>query len=137
MKKVIGVRFSEDGMLSEKMYSYFTDIEDLKPGDWVIVKTRANEFNTAMVVESEGLSRADIAKANKWIVQKINTLAYEARAEKEKVISEIRNQLRSRKEEAEEYLIYEQLAKVDPGIATLLARLHEIDPDSVPKISAS
>ena len=134
MRKVIAIRFRTNGCLGEKVYSYFTDLE-VKVGDWVIVEV-SKEFKTAMVTDAEGLSKADIAKAHKWIVQKVEVAEYEKRAIKERKINELRNQLRARKEEAEEYLIYEHLAKTDPGIAGLLRRLQELDPDSVPKISS-
>ena len=134
MKKVIAIRFSTNGCLGEKVYAYFTDLE-VKVGDWVIVEV-SKEFKTAMVTDAEGLSKADIAKAHKWIVQKVEVAEYEKRAIKERKINELRNQLRARKEEAEEYLIYQQLAKIDPSIKALMSELYDLDPDACPMIEA-
>ncbi|HUW44831.1 MAG TPA: hypothetical protein VMW50_03455 [Dehalococcoidia bacterium] len=50
-------------------------------------------------------------------------------------INELRHQLRARKEEYE-YLIYQQLAKIDPSIKALMSELYDLDPEACLMIEA-
>lgn len=55
-------------------YSYFTDIEDLKPGDLVVVPTN-NSFSLGIF---DKYSRLKMHKkqAKKWVVQKVDLESY-------------------------------------------------------------
>lgn len=133
MKKVILVKFFQDGgTLHSKDYSYFTD-EEFKIDDIAVVDV-SGTFKCVQVTQIEGLPRVAINAARKWIVQRVDVVAYEEKQRKEAVIAEIRNQLRDFKDQAEEYIIYQQLAKVNPGIKKLMSRLHELDPEACPPL---
>lgn len=56
-------------------YSYFTDIEDLKEGDVVVVPT--NNFYSIGCFSRYSSNKKHIENANKWIVEKVDIEAYE------------------------------------------------------------
>ena len=122
--KVVTVEFPND--IGGKHYAFRTDIEDLKHGDFVAVDTQVG-LGVAMVVKARGLTAPEAHKATRWIVQKLDMKAHVERLKREEVAQEIRNKLRERKEQMEEILIYERLAKDDPGIQKLLDELKTIE----------
>jgi hypothetical protein len=131
MKKVIGVKFAnDDNKLTSKTYSYYTNDPNIKVGNAVVVAvgSRGKEVPTiAFVTQAEGLSKAQIANAKKWIVSTVDLTEYRANQEREDKITEIRNQLHQRKEEMEDLLFYKTLAETDPTMKTLLVELQELD----------
>lgn len=58
-------------------YSYFTDIEDLKEGDVVVVP--ANNSYSIGFFSRYSSNKQHIKNASKWIVQRVDIEAYEAR----------------------------------------------------------
>lgn len=56
-------------------YSYFTDIDDLKEGDVVVVP--ANSFYSIGVFSRYSSNKKHIENAAKWIVEKVDIEAYE------------------------------------------------------------
>lgn len=133
--KIVTVVFDE---FSNNPYAYYTDIENLTKDDLVVVQVKNKQksplgFDIAKVYQVEGLMVNEIKRAEKWIVCRVNMDEFNKRMERERCAQEIRNKLRARKEEAEEFLIYEALAKKDPEIQNLLERLSKYD-DSVPKL---
>lgn len=58
-------------------YSYFTDIEDLKEGDPVVVPT--NNFFSVGVFSRYSTNKQHIKNAEKVIVQKVDVEGYEAK----------------------------------------------------------
>jgi len=56
-------------------YSYFTDIEDLKEGDVVVVPT--NKSYSIGLFSRYSINKQHIKNATKWIVQKVDVEAYE------------------------------------------------------------
>lgn len=135
MYNVVEVEFckSDRDYQNPKKYSYYSDI-DLKAGDICVVQVRDNEYYTVKVVGARGLSRAARDRATKWIVCKVDTDAYIKSLKSKELILEIKNKLRERKEQAEEMLIYQQLASTDPEIKALLEELRILAPNMVPQI---
>ena len=127
MKKIIGVRFDQNGCLSEKEYMYFTDIEDIKVGDWVIVVV--NEIPKCVCVTStSGLSKADIAKASKWVASKVDLTDYKLKIQRQALISEIENELDAELQRVQRYEVFKMCAKSSPVMRELLGKLQELDP---------
>lgn len=56
-------------------YSYFTDIEDLKKGDVLVVPT-SNAYSIGYF-SKYSTNKHHIRNASKWIVQKVDIEAYE------------------------------------------------------------
>lgn len=120
-------------MPPSKHYSYFTDIEDLKVGDLVVVENNG-EFKVVTVVKTIGLTKTQTNNATKWIVSKIDITGYIDKLRKMELVQEIKNELHKRKEEMQEYLLFKQLAETDPKIKDLLSELEKVDPTLVPQI---
>ncbi|MBN7575990.1 hypothetical protein C1H57_12615 [Clostridium sp. 2-1] len=68
-KQVALIRFTRGSFDQE--YSYFTDIEDLKEGDILVVPT-SNSYSIG-VFSRYSKSKIHIDKAEKWIVKNINS----------------------------------------------------------------
>lgn len=58
-------------------YSYFTDIEDLKEGDVVVVPT--NSSYSIGYFSRYSTNKQHIKNATKWIVQKVDVEAFETK----------------------------------------------------------
>lgn len=56
-------------------YSYFTDIEDLKEGDVLVVPT--NKSYSIGYFSRYSNNKQHVKNASKWIVQKVDVEAYE------------------------------------------------------------
>jgi predicted GTPase len=126
-KKIVAVRFSDKGMLSEKSYSYFTDIEDIAVGDWCNVVVNKDP-KTVMVTEISGLSAEQESKASKWLVNRIDLNAYEERLKKQQLIQEIEHELDSQMKKVPRYEMFKLCAKTSPKMQNLLAKLQDLDP---------
>lgn len=131
-RKIVGVMFDERESSNNSIYYYYTDIDfALQDLAIVCVHNRGTgwafpsypHFKIVRVVETSGFTAIDIAKAKKWIVQKIDIKAYEERLEQEKLVQDIKAELAARKAEFEERRIYEYLAKEDPKINAMLDKL--------------
>jgi hypothetical protein len=130
MKKIVGVRFrdtTENGNLSAKTYSYFTDIEDIEVGDWVVVVVN-NDPVAAMVTANGNLSEAAEARASKWIAQKINLTAYNDMVKKQALITTIEKELDLQMRKAQRYEMFKICAKTSPKMQQLLKQLSDLDP---------
>ena len=138
MKKIVAVSFNAhaentDDLNTGKDYCYFTDL-DLAVGDKCVVCVHhSSELKVVTVVQTEGIADYNAKKATQWIVSLIDMNDYKERMKKEMKIQELRNQLRSRKEEMEEMLMLKTLAAEDEGIKKLLMELGDLDPTLVPK----
>ena len=131
----ITVRFINDsGTESAKQYSYMTDLE-LKKNDWVIVKSKGI-YKCVIVYNVDPISEHYKSKATKYVAQKVNIKALEFLEERSKAVKAIKDELRFKREQAEEMLIYQTLALNDPSFGKLLDRLRAIDPSAVPSIIA-
>ena len=58
-------------------YSYFTDIEDLREGDVVVVPT--NNLYSIGYFSRYSTNKQHVKNATKWIVQKVDIEAYETK----------------------------------------------------------
>jgi ribosome biogenesis protein Nip4 len=130
MKTVVNVRFvtinknTRDWArdYEKKLYSYFTDL-NLKEKDLVVVDT-SNGWSLAEVVETNVETRG---LCGKWIVQKVDTDAFEKRIEREKQIASIRSELKARLKAKDEMDLFADLAKHDTTSAELLEALKKLE----------
>ena len=104
-----------------KTYHYFTTIEDLKPGDMVVVDSQPG-LGVAQVVDYTGSN----LKASRWVVQRIDMGSHVARMEKLNQIESIQRKIMARKAAIEEEAILKMLAEKDDGIAGLLEELNDL-----------
>ncbi len=114
MNKTIAVVRFIDGYSTTK-YDFFNDVEDLEKDDLVVVDT-ANGYSLAKVVEFKETS----TKANKWIVQKVDTAAHKARLEKQAAIKALRHKMEQRRKQIQDVQVYALLAQTDPEMAEML-----------------
>lgn len=128
--KVVLVRFD----FADKKYAYYTDIE-LEKGDLVVAPCRS-EFKLGEVRQTEGLSVKNIDTAQKMIVQKVDFENYESRVEALTAIKETRLLMKQRREQLDEMLIYEQLAKNDPEMRKLVNKMNSLAPGTVPSLES-
>jgi len=128
-KSIVAVKFlhtDNNGFIAEKEYSYFTRIE-LAKFDWVIVVVN-DILKTAQVVNLENeLSKAQKAKTNKWIVQKIDLTEYNELINREAKISQLEEALDEAFIKASRYEMYKKMADIDPTIKQLLDELITLD----------
>ena len=132
MKRVISVKFASDGgnSFNSKSYSYYTDDDTIQIGDYVVVAVDSMHNlipKVTQVAETHGLSKNDRDKACKWIVGKIDLLEYKEKQAIEKKINEVRAQLRQRREEMEDMIIFRELSKSDPKTKELLNTLDVLE----------
>jgi len=128
-KSIIAVKFmdnSDNGFVPEKEYSYFTRFE-LEKFDWVVVVVN-NKPKTAQVTSLENeLSKAQKAKASKWIAQKIDLTEYNDLIEREAKINALEEALDEAFIKANRYEMYKKLADVNPTIKQLLNELLSLE----------
>lgn len=112
-----------------KMYKYKTDLVDLVPGDLVVVtsgmyKGNAPEFKVAVFVSYDPIIPPHLKREEiRYIVDYVNTREYSERLYKEQRKKEILNELRAKKEQMEEVLLFKMLAEADPEAQELLKEL--------------
>lgn len=75
MKKIALVTFVRASF--SQQYSYFTEINNLKPGDVVVVQSNSNYSVANFVKYSE--EAKDLRNAKKWIVAKVDVEEFEDR----------------------------------------------------------
>jgi hypothetical protein len=132
MKTIVGVKFVNTNCeLSEKTYSYktypyLTDIEGIEVNDWavVIVEDRPVCVQVVQVV----LSESQRSKANKWLAFKVDLTDYYKKVAKQKLITEIEQELDDQVKKVQRYEVFKACAKTSPKMQELLARLEELDP---------
>jgi predicted GTPase len=118
--KIASVTFIHYNM---KSYDFFTDIEDLKAGDTVVVDTQ-NGLQLAKV--DMVYTEKTPGRATKWVVAKVDLSAHEARLEREKKAAELRKKLEARRKKLEEIAVYRMLAEQDPEMAEILKEYEEV-----------
>jgi len=111
---------------SDTLYSFFADSEmNLKEGDTVVVDTR-NGLQVATVREIDVIDQASVGVASKWVVDKVDLSAHEARIERQKRMKSVLAKLRARRKDFEEMALSEVLADKDNEVAELLKGLKEL-----------
>jgi hypothetical protein len=132
MKTIVGVKFvNTNRELSEKTYSYktysyLTDIEGVEVNDWAVVIVEDKPV-CVRVVEVV-LSESQRSKANKWLAFKVDLTDYYKKVAKQKLITEIEQELDDQVKKVQRYEVFKACAKTSPKMQELLARLGELDP---------
>jgi len=127
-RKIVEVRFDERGTLSEKSYAYFTDIEDLKPGDWVCVVVGETP-KIVMVSKTNGLSEASKSKACKWIAFRVNLTDYYIKVKQDELITQIEEELDAEMNRINRLEVLKSCAKNSKVMQSLLSKLEELNPN--------
>ena len=132
---LVDVNDVNDVTAYESTFSYFAGPE-VKEGDLVVIDLN-NVYGVGRVAQTRGLSDNQLRKAEKWIIQKIDRVAYNARMKKEKLVQEIKNKLDAKAKQAERRSIWKQLAEADPEMNALLSELNEVESDMWPGMEES
>lgn len=113
LKKAI-INFKDNyGNLQAKPYHYWTDLEDLKHGDMVVVQVR----DTVAVAHFTRYTTMENFEASRWVVQKVidnQTMEDRIKAAREEQLNieraeELRNELENRMIEAKRLSEYEKV----------------------------
>ena len=127
-RRIVEVRFDNNGTLSEKFYAYFTDIEDLKPGDYVVVVV-GEVPKTAMVSKVRGISKDSQNKANKWIAFRVDLTNYYIKVRQDEVIRQIEEELDAEMQRINRLEVLKSCAKNSPVMSSLMKKLEELNPN--------
>lgn len=127
-RKVVEVRFDERGALSEKSYAYFTDIEDLKPSDYVCVVV-GDTPKIVVVTKVHGLSEASKSKACKWIAFRVDLLDYYIKVKQDELITQIEEELDAEMNRVSRLEVLRSCAKNSKVMQSLLSKLEELNPN--------
>ena len=119
--RVIFIGNGVDYARTQKTYVYLTDDATIKEDDIVVVDSHG--YCLCKVME---VLEYETNKASKWIVQKIDSVAYKARQEKMAEMLRIEKALEAEVERARKMIDYKKLAAEHTEIAELLAKLEEI-----------
>ena len=132
MKKTVLVKFPKDrySEFSEKEYAYFTDDDSIIKDDWVVVFVRDTP-RTVKVIKDSGLSKAEIEKACKWVVCKLDFTTYEEAMTRRVLLQELENTLDEIMAQEQRYAIYEKYAETNPKMASILSRIKALENGSV------
>lgn len=118
---IIGVKFDDNSYSKEYDFKYECAVIDIGIRDKVVV----NSKNGLAIATVHSVIRLAVGetypKATAWVIQKIDMTAFNAREQREKKQTEIKNKLESRRKQLEEGMMYEILAQGDPIMAGLLA----------------
>lgn len=112
-----------------KQYKYITDDITITKGDIVIVDSPDTRYTCVAVVDIHHYEVPASGKP-KWVVAKLDISAHEARMEKLRKTEELQNRLQKAAEEHRKRINFEEMAKANPEIATLLAELKDIEKDT-------
>lgn len=99
-----------------KLYDFMTDFDDIKVGDMVVAET----VNGLVVGTVKLIANGKSSNATKWIVDKVDVAAHNARREKEKKLADLKKQMDKRRKQVEEMDVYAHLATIDPQMKELL-----------------
>lgn len=132
MKRIIAVKFTnntaEDTAQRRSTYSYYTEDDSIEVGDFCVVVVSGVPC-IVRVEQTEGLSAAQLAKAHKWLVGKVDMEEYKARQAKESMIQELQHQLDQELQAHNRLAIMAIASQTNPQIKSLLERLGAIDSD--------
>ena len=127
-RKVVEVRFDNNGALSEKSYPYFTDIEDLRPSDYVCVVV-GDTPKIAMVSKVNGLSEDSKSKACKWIAFRVDLLDYYVKVKQDELLNQIEEELDAEMQRINRMEVLKACAKNSKVMQSLLSKLEELNPN--------
>ena len=122
---IVTVRFAESkvGYASAKGYAYYCDIDGVAVGDAVVVDTPSSGLTVVRVVSLVPDTAEDVHKVNKWIVDKVDVAAHNARREREARRKVLEAQLEKALEEALRKDRFARLAELNPDLAPLVEEL--------------
>lgn len=121
IKVVFQHQYDRDTWGSKK-YNYLTDIGDLGEGDLLVVET---QHGYAVAKFIRYVNELEV-NASSWVIQKIDIDSFNAKKEHLKQIKEIQLQIEERAKQANKRKFYEELAKSDPELKTLLDTLDSL-----------
>lgn len=121
------------------LYSYHSDIPDLKAGDYAIVASPNSSRNwesnpdfysqelrghpsVVKVINTEPTVK-DISKAAKWIIQKVDIEAYVARLAIEQQVEVLKHRIAQEKKKALEAFELAKLRELNPELGVLVDQL--------------
>ena len=132
MKKTVLVQFPKDrySEFSEKEYGYLTDDASIAKDDWVVVLVN-DVPKTVKVIKDSGLSKAEVEKASKWIVCKLDFTGYEEAMKRRALVQELENTLDEIMAQEQRYAIYEKYAETNPKMASILSQIKALENGSV------
>lgn len=116
----IKVRFS-----GSTGYAYLCDIPGVAVGDHVVVDTPSNGLTIAKVAQV-GDTVDSVAKANKWVVDKVDVSAHKARLARIERKKLLEAQLEQALAEELRKDRYARLAQADAGLAALVAEYNQL-----------
>lgn len=123
--KILAVKFQSEkfgnGDFDSKDYHYYTIDESIEVDDLVVVETRFG-YKIAKVSEIDVIS----SKASSYVVQKIDTSAFEAEKKRIEKLEEIEKQMEERYAKAAKLDKYKEAAKSDSELAELLDQYHSL-----------
>lgn len=124
-RDIVTVRFAESkvGYGTPKSYAYYCDIDGIAVGDAVVVDTPSSGLTVVRVVSIAPLTAEDVHKASKWIVDKVDVAAHNARREREARRKVLEAQLEKALEEALRKDRFTRLAELNPDLAPLVEEL--------------
>lgn len=125
---IVNFRDNFETEFKSKDYSYLTDIEDIKVDDLVVVDTVYGP-QIGKVKQIRGVAKMWADRATKLAFMKLDLDKLEESKETLARITELKSELRSRKEEMEEIQLLQLMAATDPTAKQLLAQLAELTGD--------
>lgn len=124
-KYLVSVKFiGASGRYDSTGYTYFSDDATIQEGDLVVVNA-AGQIKLAKVANIKEFS-GQASLANKWIIQKVDMAAEEARLTKIRRFNELQNQLTQETAKTRREIEMQDLIKANPRIADLLAQMREL-----------
>lgn len=119
--RVVSVKFkgTNSVIYNSREYFYFTFF-DVEEGDLVVVDTSTNGISVAKVHNNNVTDPADIKKATKYLVQKIEMEEYQKRVDDLKSLKELKSKMDAKVKELQDVAIYKMLAKEDAELANML-----------------
>lgn len=123
----VKVKFSATGAQrgTNTEYAYLCDIPGVAVGDHAVVDTPSNGL-TIVKVTQVGDTVDSVAKANKWIVDKVDVSAHKARLARIERKKLLEAQLEQALAEELRKDRYARLAQADAGLAALVAEYNQL-----------
>lgn len=114
-----------DGTNHGTLYTYALYDEGIVAGDLVVVKTGHHGLALAKVVEVSPEIAAPV-KYGRQIAAKVDLSAYEARVQRAKRLSKLKQEMDAKVKELQSTALYELLAEKDPALGAMLAEYKSI-----------
>lgn len=113
-------------------YSYFTDIEDVKVGDFMVLDCQRG-IQFGIVKQVEGLTPNQIARAEAWAICSIDMASHRKRLEIQAKAQELMNVLEEEAKNFDRMQVFARMAESSPRINQLMHQLSGLDETLMPK----